>query len=319
MLLPSLFLLLGLVLLVAGAEALVRGASALARAAGIAPLVVGLTVVAFGTSAPELAVTLQAAAQGSGGLAVGNIAGSNLFNVAVILGLAAMVRPLSVHLQVVRVEMPLMLAASALFTAFCLSGAGIARWEGGVLLAGLAAYLTWQLRAAGREFLPAAAAVEPGPGNVPSRPRGGGSGLAVLLVLVGLGALLLGAKLLVDNAVLIARVLEVPEAVIGLTIVAAGTSLPELATSVVAAFRRETDMAVGNIVGSNLFNVLGIGGAAGLAGPVALEGVAWTDLAAMGGVSLLVLPLMRSGFRLVRWEGAVLFALYCGYLALRWP
>jgi cation:H+ antiporter len=310
---------LGFILLVIGAESLVRGASAMARAAGIKPLVIGLTVVAFGTSAPELVVTLQAVAKGSGGLAVGNIVGSNLFNVTVILGLSAMVQSLSVQTQVVRFEMPLMLVASAAFMAFSLSGEKISRWEGGLLLAALVAYLAWQLRTANRESLPAPATGErAAKADAPTQP-GPSYRAAILLVLAGLGGLLLGANLLVDSAVLIARALEVPEAVIGLTIVAAGTSLPELATSMVAAFRRETDMAVGNIVGSNLFNVLCIGGAAGLAGPVVLEGIAWTDLAMMLGVSLLVLPLMRTGFRIVFWEGAALLVVYAVYLALRWP
>lgn len=292
----------------------------MARAAGVAPLVVGLTVVAFGTSAPELAVTLQAVADGTGGLALGNIAGSNLFNVAVILGLSALVRPLSVHWQVVKIEMPLMLAASAIFGGFCLAGGGLDRWEGGVLLGALSAYLVWQLRAAKRESISKGEALAEGePSAEPERPRGRRLAVAGVLVAAGLGALMLGAKLLVDNATLIARALQVSDAIIGLTIVAAGTSLPELATSVVAAFRRETDMAVGNIVGSNLFNALCIGGAAGIAGPVALEGISWADLAAMFGVSLLVLPFMRTNFRLTRREGAVLLAVYAGYLALRWP
>jgi len=310
---------LGFTLLVIGAELLVRGASSLARAAGIKPLVIGLTVVAFGTSAPELVVTLQAIAMGSGGLAVGNIVGSNLFNVTVILGLSAMIQSLSVQTQVVRFEMPLMLVASAAFMAFSLSGEEIARWEGGVLLAALVAYLAWQLHAANRESLPAQATGEPSAEADAHTQPDPSFRAAILLVLAGLGGLLLGANLLVDSAVLIARAMEVPEAVIGLTIVAAGTSLPELATSVVAAFRRETDMAVGNIVGSNLFNVLCIGGAAGLAGPVVLGGIAWTDLSMMLGASLLVLPLMRSGLRIVYWEGAALLVVYAVYLALRWP
>jgi len=316
------FILLGLVVLVAGAEALVRGASGLARAAGLSPLVIGLTVVAFGTSAPELAVSIQSVLRGAGDLALGNVAGSNIFNVAVILGVSAVVCPLVVHSQVVRLDMPVMLAASAAFVVFCLTGGGLGRGEAGVLLAAVVVYTVFLVRLSRRE---AAANVDeadeaecPDERGAPELPPAR-LWPQVLLAVAGLAGLMLGATWLVDHAVLIARSLHVSEAVIGLTIVAAGTSLPELATSVTAAVKRETDLAVGNIVGSNLFNALGIAGASGLLRPIGLGGIDRVDFAVMIGFSLLLLPLMRTGFRLVRWEGAVLLALYGGYLAYRWP
>lgn len=310
-----LFLVLGMAILVVGAEALVRGASGIARAAGLSSLVIGLTVVAFGTSAPELAVSVRSTLSGAGDLAIGNIAGSNLFNVAVILGLSALVFPLVVNLQVIRHDMPVMLVASAVFVGFYLSGGGLARWEAGLLFAGAIAYTAILVRN-GRKEAPQVA--DPEILAVPSDPPKR-LWTQALLVAAGLGGLVLGAQLFVDNAVAIARQLEVSEAIIGLTIVAAGTSLPELATSVVAALRKETDVAVGNIVGSNLFNVLAIGGAAGLVRPIAVGQINWLDFGFMLGCSVILLPLMRTGFRLSRWEGAVLLACYAVYLFLRWP
>ena len=304
-----LLLLLGLVVLTAGAEALVRGASSLASRFGLSQLAIGLTVVAFGTSAPELAVSIKSSLAGQSGIAMGNVIGSNIFNIAAILGIAAMICPLQVHLGSVRRDMPIMLIASVLFTVFLMSGDGLTRWKGGVLVAGLLAYTAWSLIAARKEaqtdeFESAQ------PINI---------ALSVVLLIAGLAMLVGGASLFVENAVSIARRLQVSEAVIGLTIVAAGTSLPELATSVVAALRGKADMAVGNIVGSNTFNVLGIAGAASLVAPTGADGIRWLDLATMLIVSLAVLPLMRTGFKLVRWEGVVLFAAFLGYLWLTWP
>ncbi len=313
-----LLMILGLAVLVAGAEALVRGASGIARAAGMSPLVIGLTVVAFGTSSPELAVSIQSALAGAGDLAIGNIAGSNLFNVAVILGISALICPLAVHFQVIRLDMPVMLAASAIFVGFCVTGGGLARWEAALLFGGVVIYMIVLVRLSRAEAAKAGAAAEVDILAVPDEPPRR-VWTQVLLALGGLAGLIFGADLFVKNAVSIARTLEVSEAIIGLTIVAAGTSLPELATSLVAALRRETDVAVGNIVGSNLFNVLCIGGAAGLVRPIGAGGINWIDFGFMLGTSALLLPLMRTGFRLVRWEGAVLLAGYAAYLFLRWP
>lgn len=316
MTLSVLLILLSFVILTVGAELLVRGASSVGLRFGLSPLLVGLTIVAFGTSAPELAVSVKAALAGTGDIAMGNVIGSNLFNVVVILGLAALVRPLSVHLRVLRVDTPLMLAASLIFVLFLLSGGGLARWEGAILFAGILTYVGFSIVNARKQVVPEdvhpleTVGVSSSPMNL---------ALAISLVVGGLLLLVFGARTLVDNAVSLARALEVSEAIIGLTIIAAGTSLPELATSVVASLKKETDIAIGNIVGSNLFNVLCIAGAAGLISPIAIAGIRKADLFWMLATSILLLPLMRTGFKLVRWEGALLLALYGTYVALLLP
>jgi len=316
----SIFLIaLSFVVLTLGAEFLVRGASSLGLRFGLSPLVIGLTIVALGTSAPELAVSIKSSLEGTGEIAMGNVIGSNLFNVAVILGIASLVRPLSVNWQVLRFDTPVMIGVSFIFVFFLLSGTGLARWEAALLFAGIIAYITRSLMVSRSASIQAK---EEGDDpldtlGVPSKPMN----LPMALLLVGGGGvmLVLGARLLVDNAVSLARAWNVSEAVIGLTIVAAGTSLPELATSVVASVKKETDIAVGNIVGSNLFNLLCIAGAAGLVSPIEIIGIGWLDLIAMVVVSLVLLPLMRTGLRLERWEGGVLLALYMTYLVVIWP
>jgi cation:H+ antiporter len=250
---------------------------------------------------------------------MGNIIGSNIFNVAVILGISAMICPLTVHLKIVRIDMPLMLAASALFTVLLMTGGGLLRWEGGVLVAGLLAYTSWSLIEGRRESSAALFAADAQTNSPPQSAASAPLLLSIVLILASLVLLVFGARLLVVNAIVIARHLGVNETVIGLTIVAAGTSLPELATSLLAAFRRQTDIAIGNIVGSNLFNLLGIAGTAALVTPIRPEGIKWLDLGFMLATSLILLPLMRTGFRLVRWEGAVLLASYLLYLWLVWP
>lgn len=306
-----LWLVIGLVILTAGAEALVRGASAVAVRLGLSQLVIGLTVVAFGTSAPELAVSVDSALGGRGGIAMGNVIGSNIFNVAAILGLAAIICPLQVQVELVRRDLPVMLLCSILFAPLLMFGGGLQRWEGALLVLGLIVYTGWSLAVARRGGATVDLGLEP--------PSGLGVPGALFMIAVGLVMLVAGAKLFVDNAVAIARGLGVGEAVIGLTIVAAGTSLPELATSVVAALRGKADMAIGNIVGSNIFNILGIAGVAALIAPIAPAGIRWVDVAVMVGLALLLLPLMRSGFKIVRWEGALLFASFLGYLWMVWP
>lgn len=306
---------LALGVLVAGAETLVRGAAALAVRAGISRLAIGLTVVAFGTSAPELVVSLKAALAGAGDLAVGNVVGSNIFNVAVILGLAALICPIPVHEQVVRLDAPIACAVSALFAWLLLDGA-LGRLEGVLMLSLLAAYTAFNLVLARRR-------VREGRedwSELPSSGGGGGRlGRELMLVALGLGLLIAGASLLVTHAIALARLLGVGEAVIGLTIVAAGTSLPELATSLVAAWRRQADIAVGNVVGSNVFNLLGILGASSTVTPLTSAGVGAGDLLAMFLLSLLLLPLLYTGRLLHRIEGLLLLAAYGGYLAWLWP
>ncbi len=304
----------GFVLLLLGAEGLVRGSAALALRAGLTPLVIGLTVVALGTSSPELVVSVQAASAGQGPLSIGNVVGSNIANIALILGLSALIRPLRIHAQVLRLDLPVMIGCTLLLIAFLWDGR-LLRWEGAVLAAGLIAYVTFNVVQARKE-------------------RGGLSEkdleavlpvrrthLAVDLVFVAVGLALLafGSDLLVSGAVAMAKRLGWSEAVIGLTIVAIGTSLPELAASTVAALKKEGDIAVGNVVGSNVFNVLGILGLATLVSPMTTGGIRPFDLGAMLFFAVLLLPLMRTGFCLTRVEGALLLAGYGVYVYLLLP
>jgi len=313
---PFLLLALGLLVLTLGAEGLVRGGSGLARRLGLSPLVIGLTLVAFGTSSPELAVALKAALGGSGDLMIGNVVGSNIFNVAVILGLSAVVTPLAVQLQVIRLDIPVMLGATLVFWILLQTGALLDRWEGLLLFSALVVYLTVLVRLSRRE---SRENQDLAPPQVPQDPAAMPVPRGSLLAVAGLAGLVGGSRLFVDQASLLARQWGVSEAVIGLTIVAVGTSLPELATSLVAAARRETDVAIGNLVGSNIFNLLAIGGLTSLVIPVTSPSVRPLDFVAVGLTSVLRLPLVRTGFRLVRWEGALLLALYAAYLVLRWP
>jgi cation:H+ antiporter len=306
-------LLTGLVLLTAGAEALVRGSSALARRLGLTPLVVGLTVVAFGTSSPELVVSLEAALNSQGDLALGNVVGSNMFNVGVILGLTALLCPIAVSLPVIRFDTPVMIAVS-------LAGVGlialghVPRALGLLLVAALAAYTAFNIRAAKRQ-----ARAESAARAQPAATTSGSVSLELLFVAGGLGFLVLGSHLLITSAVAISRALNVSEAVIGLTVVAAGTSMPELATSVAAAVRRHPDIAVGNVVGSNIFNILGILGTAAMVQPIAAPGIGMRDAWVMLAFALAVLPLFWTGRRLLRWEGVLLLAGYGVYLWVLWP
>jgi cation:H+ antiporter len=310
MLLMGLALALGLVLLYFGAEWLVGGSSTVAIRFGMPPLIIGLTLVAFGTSAPELVVSVQGALTGHGDIAIGNVVGSNIFNVAVILGVSALIFPLSVHQDLIRRDMPIMLLSALIAILFLLDG-HLGRVEGGMLFAGMVAYVILSIRAARRyPPLPEELVVPAASGSLPR---------AWTLVALGLATLVLGSHALTWGAVGLARRFGISEAVIGLTIVACGTSLPELATSVVAAFRRQADIAIGNIVGSNIFNALGILGVATLLYPIDGPDVQTFDLWTMGGFSLLLLPLMWSGFRISRGEGALFLALYAGYLYLLWP
>ncbi|WP_228702831.1 calcium/sodium antiporter [Salisaeta longa] len=299
----------GLALLTIGAEGLVRGASSLARRLGMSALLVGLTVVAFGTSAPELVVSLGAALRGSSAVALGNVVGSNIANIGLILGTAALIQALNVNAQVIRVEVPLLVLVSAGLLALLYDGT-VSRLEGGLLVAALVAYLVFSIRAARREQHPAVAA-EYEEGVPPQRAWG----LDALYVAGGLGLLVGGANLLVGGAITIAGALGVSEAVIGLTVVAVGTSLPELATSVVAAWRGEGDIAIGNAVGSCLFNILCILGITALVQPLSTADLQWADGAMLVGLPVLLLPLMRTEGQLRRWEGGPLLVIYAAYVA----
>lgn len=304
-----------LVVLYCGAEALVRGSASLALRLGIAPLVVGLTVVAFGTSSPEVFVSLKAAFAGHGDLAVGNVVGSNLFNVGVILGLSAVIVPIRVQLQLLRLDAPVMVAAMLVVPLLLLGPSEVSRWEGAALLAALAVYITMNILLARRSPVPEVQReFEEGLPQPASSKL-----LAVGLVVVGLVLLALGSRLLTDNAIELARAFGVSEAVIGLTIVAAGTSVPELAASLVAALKREADLAIGNVIGSNIFNVLAILGIAAVARPFSAPNIRPFDIWYMIGVCAALLPLLWTNLRLQRLEGALLLAAYCVYVALLWP
>jgi cation:H+ antiporter len=302
-----LWLAVGGLLLYLGAEGLVRGSVALAYRAGMTPLVVGLTVVAAATSMPELVVSVTGALQGDGAIAVGNVVGSNICNILLIGSLTALIRPIVVQHSVVRREIPIMIAVSVLASVLLFRGGGLARPEAGLLLALLVGSIAWSLRSAS----PTAHTVEARETPVAAPLPVVGS---VLLVVGGLALLVAGANRFVLGAVELARVFGVSEAVIALSVVALGTSLPELATSVVAAFKGESDIALGNVVGSNLFNLLGILGVTGLVRPLPLPAGTGADLLVMVGTAVLVLPLARSGFRVQRWEGALLLMGYAAYL-----
>jgi cation:H+ antiporter len=308
-----LMLALGLGILTAGAELLVRGSAALALRLGISPLIIGLTIVAFGTSSPELAVSLKAALAGQGDIAAGNVVGSNIFNIGVILGLTVLVCPIRIQMQLIRLDTPVMINTSLLFLAF-IADSQISRGEGVVLLALLVAYLAFTIRASQKE---SPAVAEEFATEMPKLDKP--AWLDPIFILAGLGLLIAGSRMFVEGSVGVARGMGISEAVIGLTIVAAGTSIPELATSIVAALRRAPDIAVGNVVGSNIFNLLCIAGATATLSPFACAGISWVDLGVMTGFSVLLLPLMRSGLELKRWEGALLLAAYAGYLTYLWP
>jgi cation:H+ antiporter len=320
------FFVAGLLILIAGAEVLVRGAAGIATLAGLSPLVIGLTVVAYGTSAPELMVSLYAALAGNSDIAVANVVGSNIFNVLLILGLSALVLPLTVAAQLVRLDVPIMVGVSGLFWLLGLNG-WIGRWEGLLLTAGVVAYTVFAIRLSRRESRKGGAAQKPSgavgatgetaaspaaaaPAGAATWVRGG------VLVVVGLALLGLGARWLVDAATALARTMGLSDVVIGLTIVAAGTSLPETATSIVAAIRGQRDIAVGNVVGSNIYNILGIAGLSALLAPSPLrvhDAVLRFDLPVMMAVAVACLPFFFSGHRLDRWEGALFFAYYAAY------
>ena len=311
----ALMLIAGLALLVVGAEALVRGASKIAAAVGISPQVIGLTVVAFGTSAPELAVGVQAALAGSGDIALGNVIGSNIFNILVIIGLSAAIIPLVVHQQLVRWEVPLVIGLSVLVLLLGMDGQ-LGRSEGALLFLGLVAYIIFQIWKGRSE----SEEVQQEYAHEYSDGRGKSAGqwaLNVALLVAGLGMLVLGADWLVESATGIARSLGISELVIGLTIVAAGTSAPELATSGMAAVRGERDIAVGNAIGSNVFNILGV---LGLTAALAPNGIAVPesalrfDIPVMIAVAVAALPIFFTGYTIARWEGLLFLALYGGYV-----
>jgi len=306
----------GLLALAFGGEVLVRGASRLAALAGISPLVIGLTVVAFGTSSPELAVSLKACLSGQTDIAVGNVVGSNILNVLLILGISALVAPLVVSSQLIRVDVPLLVLASVAMLLLGLDGT-IGRLDGIGLFVGLVCYIGWSIRQGRREASPvqeefekkAAASLEKTPYQIM---------LQLGLILLGVLLLTLGAGWLVDGSVTIARYYGMSELLIGLTIIAVGTSLPEVAASILASVKGERDIAVGNVVGSNLFNIMCVLGLSAAVSPGGVE-VSQTalrlDIPVMLATAIACLPIFFTGHVIVRWEGGLFLGYYLAYTA----
>ena len=300
----------GLLLLIVGAEVLVSGASRLAAVFRVSPLVIGLTVVAFGTSSPELAVSIQAATLGQASIAVGNVIGSNIFNVLFILGCSALIVPLIVSQQLIRFDVPLMIALSFVVLFMAMDGI-LGAFDGSLLVLGLICYIAFvfvQSRKAQRE--------EQAEENSVEAPEKSSWIKNLGMVALGLAMLVVGSDWLVDGAVALATRLGVSQLIIGLTIVAAGTSLPEVVTSIVAAIHGERDIAVGNVVGSNLFNIMGVLGVASLVAPGGIdipESVVSFDLLVMLAVAVACLPIFFSGGIISRKEGALLLAYYVAY------
>jgi cation:H+ antiporter len=312
------WLIVGIVTLVIGAEWLVRGASTVATKLGVAPIVVGLTVVAFGTSAPEMAVSVSGALSGSADVAIGNVVGSNTFNILFILGLSAAISGLSIEQRILKFDIPILILISLVTYGLILNDS-VSRVEGVILFVGVIVYTGWLLKGARKSESPAVekeykTAVESVEGKTFSKSLG----FQIGLVTVGLALLVLGSQLLVNSATEIASALGVSDLVIGLTVVAAGTSLPELATSVLAAIRGQRDIAVGNVVGSNIFNLLAVLGASAAVssnGVVVNSEVIRLDFPVMLAATIVLLPICWNGFMIKKWEGGLLAAFYVAYVA----
>lgn len=305
-----LYIVAGLGLLALGAEGLVRGSTSVALRMGVTPLVIGLTIVAFGTGTPELLVSIQAAATGNSGIALGNIVGSNISNIGLILGCAALARPMRVHSTLLRREVPVMIGVTLLLCVMLRDGV-LDRLEGAMLLAGSIVYTVVAYRMARKDPDPVVAdefaAV--------SKPMTASRWRDVGLIVLGLIALIGGASMLVKGATFVAQAFGLSQVVIGLTVVAIGTSMPELATSVVASLRNEPDVAFGNVLGSNILNILCVLGVVALIHPIPVGALSAIDRWVLAGSAMLVLPLMWRGAVLNRWEGALLVGGYIAYVA----
>jgi cation:H+ antiporter len=305
----------GLILLIYGADLLVRGASRLALAVGISPLVVGLTVVAYGTSAPELAVSVQSSYAGAPDLAIGNVVGSNIANVLLILGLSAAITPLIVAQQLIRLDVPIMIGLSLLTFALGFDGF-IGRLDGFILAGGAIAYTVFVIRQSRKENLAIKQEYEQEYGQPAGETGRQRLVVQIGLIIVGLGLLVLGSKWLIDGALILARYFGISELIIGLTVVAVGTSLPEVATSVMASIRGERDIAVGNVIGSNIFNILSVLGFSAVVAPVGLPvppSALYFDIPVMIAVALTCLPIFFTGSLVARWEGFLFIGYYFAY------
>ena len=303
---------LGLVLLIAGGDTLVRGATTAARSLGVSPLLIGLTLVGMGTSAPELVTSLTAVLAGSPGIAMGNVVGSNTANILLILGLAALISPIAVDRKAFRRDGWMLMLATAICVAVVVAGTIDYRW-GLAMLAGLAVYLLWAWMGERRHRDREAREYDHLTEDAPDARGGVWSSLG--LAVIGIALTIGGARLLVDNAIIVAADLGVSDTVIGLTVVAIGTSLPELVTSAVAAFRRHSDVALGNVIGSNIYNVLGILGSTALVAPIRVPPeIIRLDIWVMVAATALVVLFVRTGMRIVRREGLALLVAYGGYI-----
>jgi len=314
LLMIALYITGGLVLLFFGADWLVQGAVTLALHLGLSPLIVGLTVVALGTSVPEALVSVQAALGHQGGIALGNVVGSNILNIALILGLSSLILPLKVDSHIVKADVPLLTGATFMLVVL-LEDFHISRMEGAFLLLCIVFYVTGNIMTVKR--------TSPEEDKIEGMeiPEDSGKTLwrDVGFLILGIVTLGFGANFLVTGAVDLARILGLSEALIGLTIVSIGTGTPELATALMAAFRKTPDLAIGNAVGSNLFNIMFVLGIAGLVAPLDGKGISSVDLYVMLGVTILLLPTVWTGRILDRKEGFLFLAIYVGYLYHLWP
>lgn len=301
----------GLVLLYFGGEGLISGASRLALRMGLSALVVGLTVVAFGTSAPELFVSLGAVLDGLDDVAMGNVVGSNICNIALILGLAALIRPIKINTRLVKLDLPLLIMASVWMIIVLLDG-WVQRWEGILSILGLVAYVAFLIWEANREDEPTKEELQ-----MASPTPGWSLGKDLGFIVFGLVALAMGADWFVKGSMAVAIFAGLSPAFIGLTIVAIGTSLPELAVTVLASRRGQGDIAVGNVVGSNLFNIGAVMGITSMVHPVERGGILWADIGFMMGLTLVLMPMLLLGPHLARRRGAILVASYIVYLTWR--
>ena len=320
MLLDIVFIVVGVALVLWGADRLTEGASGLARRMNVPEIVIGLTIVAAGTSAPELFVSFVSALKGTPDMALGNVVGSNIFNTLLIVGCAAMVAPMQISKATVKKDMPFTVIATVLLIAACMdfwpvasiSGHAISRLDGFLLLAGFAVFMYYTFRMAANKPQQAGEEKAENTGEAMNVWKG------VLFVVIGLACLIFGSNLFVDSATNVARQLNISEGVIGLTIVAGGTSLPELATSVVAARKGQSAIAIGNVIGSNVFNILLILGLTATICPMQIDGITLVDLLVMLASVLMVWGFSYTKYTVARWEGAVLVLMFLGYMAWLW-
>lgn len=305
----------GIVLLYYGAEFLIKGGVSIALKFKVSSLVIGLTLVAFGTSAPEFVVSLQAALTNHGDISIGNVIGSNICNIALILGLCSIISPLKVNPSVLKFDGILMIVASCLLAFFYWLNSGVNRLEGALLFVGLLGFIAWSFYTSRKEEKTALDnSKEDANAALPNDSKIYSYFVSILFVVGGLAALVIGANLFVNSAVYVAKICNISDAVIGLTIVAVGTSLPELATSLVAAIKHEEDIAIGNVIGSNIFNILGILGVAPLISPIKTTNISWVDMGVMIGIAIILYPMMKTQHKISRVEGGILLVCYVGYI-----